>query len=58
MNKLNRAILPFLLTVILALSGCETLTPQQQAAIDLSSLPEYSGQAYVELNNNVPYFTE
>lgn len=58
MHKLNRAILPFLLAVILALSGCETLTPQQQAAIDLSSLPEYSGQAYVELNNNVPFFTE
>lgn len=58
MHKLNRAILPFLLAVILALSGCENLTPQQQAAIDLSSLPEYSGQAYVELNNNVPFFTE
>ena len=58
MHKLNRAILPFLFAVILALSGCETLTPQQQAAIDLSSLPEYSGQAYVELNNNVPFFTE
>lgn len=58
MHKLKRTILPFLLTVILALSGCETLTPQQQAAIDLSSLPEYSGQAYVELNNNVPFFTE
>ena len=58
MHKLNRAILPFLLAVILALSGCENLTPQQQAAIDLSSLTEYSGQAYVELNNNVPFFTE
>ena len=58
MHKLKRTILPFLLTVILALSGCENLTPQQQAAIDLSSLPEYSGQAYVELNNNVPFFTE
>lgn len=58
MHKLKRTILPFLLAVILALSGCENLTPQQQAAIDLSSLPEYSGQAYVELNNNVPFFTE
>lgn len=58
MHKLKRTILPFLLAVILALSGCENLTPQQQAAIDLSSLPEYSGQAYVELNNNVPFFAE
>lgn len=58
MHKLKRTILPFLFAVILALSGCENLTPQQQAAIDLSSLPEYSGQAYVELNNNVPFFTE
>ena len=34
MHKLNRAILPFLLAVILALSGCENLTPQQQAFAD------------------------
>ena len=40
MHKRKRTILPFLLAVILALSGCENLTPQQQAAIDLSSLPE------------------
>ena len=25
---------------------------------DLSTIPEYSGMPYVEINNNVPYFTE
>ena len=30
----------------------------QQVAIDLSTIPEYSSSPYVEINNNMPYFTE
>ena len=26
--------------------------------VDLSIIPEYLGQAYIEINNNIPYFTE
>lgn len=58
MHKLKRTLLPFLLALLFALSGCETLPIQQQTYIDLSSLPEYDGQAYVELNGNIPTFTE
>ena len=36
MHKLKRTILPFLLAVILALSGCENLTPQQQEILRLN----------------------
>ena len=30
----------------------------QSTAFDLSTIPEYSSSPYVEINNNVPYFTE
>ena len=30
----------------------------QNTAFDLSTIPEYSSSPYVEINNNVPYFTE
>ena len=55
--KLKRALLPFLLLFVM-LTGCETAAPDQPAVIDLSSVPAYSGQAYVELNGNVPFFTQ
>ena len=57
MHKLKRALLPLLLLLVL-LTGCETAGPARQTVIDLSALPEYSGQPYVELNGNVPFFTQ
>ncbi len=30
----------------------------QNIVFDLSTIPEYSENAYVEINNNIPYFTE
>lgn len=33
-------------------------TIEQNVTIDLSSIPEYSSNPYVEINNNIPYFTE
>ena len=30
----------------------------QNIIIDLSTIPEYEGKPYVEINNNIPYFTE
>ena len=35
-----------------------TYQSSNKTKFDLSSIPKYSGQAYVEVNNNVPYFTE
>ncbi len=32
--------------------------PNENIIIDLSTIPEYTSSAYVELNNNNPYFTE
>ena len=58
-TKLKDAVL--LLLLLLSLAGCGTLSvsqPLTEADFSLSELPEYSGEAYVELNGNVPYFTD
>ncbi len=49
-----------LLLLLFTLSACGQIsgTPAQtQTVISLSQLPEYSGEAYVEVNGNEPYFT-
>ncbi|MCH5303755.1 MAG: DNA/RNA non-specific endonuclease [Ruminococcus sp.] len=43
--------------VCVIFSACAT-TETKKENITLSELPEYSGEAYVELNNNVPLFTD
>ena len=36
----------------------ELSSTTSNAVIDLSSIPEYTSSPYVEINNNIPYFTE
>ena len=36
----------------------ENTTPNENIIIDLTAIPEYTSNPYVELNNNIPYFTE
>ena len=36
----------------------ENTTPNENIIIDLTAIPEYTSSPYVELNNNIPYFTE
>lgn len=52
--------------VLILLSGCSDLSEtsslsstsnSQSINVDLSSIPAYSGSAYIEINNNIPYFT-
>lgn len=45
-----------LLALALILSSCGAITPA--APISLDEVPEYSGKAYVEINGNIPFFTE
>ena len=33
-------------------------TQEYKILFDISTIPEYSGEPYVEINNNIPYFTE
>lgn len=60
--KLLRFLMIFILS--LTLVGCQPLdnpggeNPNAQQGITLSNLPEYSDEAYVEINDNVPNFDE
>lgn len=36
----------------------ENVTQNENIIIDLGAIPEYTSSSYVELNNNIPYFTE
>lgn len=56
------------LTLLFSLSSCALLdilftpedeSPEVPTAVDLDSIPEFTGQsAFVEINENVPFFTE
>lgn len=88
MRKLQKTLLPFLLAVLLCVTGCSGTTadadntpstpsqatststeepttqediqpaPETAPAIDLGSIPAFSGEPYVAINNNVPDFTD
>lgn len=45
-----------LLLMVVSLFGCQSKI--EQVTIDLNNVPEYSNEAYVVLNNNVPNFNE
>ena len=36
----------------------ENVTQNKNTIIDLSTIPEYTSSSYIEINNNIPYFTE
>lgn len=43
----------------LALSGCSSLiTTSSQTTVQLNNIPAFSGEAYITINDNVPFFTE
>ena len=64
--KLLKFLMVFLLSLMLV--GCEaddgllnngllgSLTTNSSSSIDLNSIPEYSGEEFVAINNNVPNF--
>ena len=62
MKRISSVLLTLALLCALALSGCKANKPVSSAApagsYDLTSLPDYSGDPYVAVNDNVPYFTE
>ena len=67
-NKVKIAVLPLLLAIALAFSGCggssadlakrSDLTEESVQEADLSVIPPFDGTAYVIINDNVPYFTD
>ncbi len=39
-------------------NNTENIIAYEQTKFDLSTIPEYTASPYVEINNNIPYFTE
>ena len=56
MQTIMKKIMPVLLGIQILLSGCAVLSPQQ--SVSLEDIPAYSGQPYVEIDGNVPDFSE
>lgn len=56
MQTIMKKIMPVLLVIQIFLSGCAMLSPQQ--SVSLEDIPAYSGQPYVEIDGNVPDFSE
>ena len=55
-------LLPLLLALVLALSACQGALPgdwsQAARAVSLDDIPTYSGDAYIAVNDNQPFFTQ
>lgn len=63
--KNTKSILAIILSCIFLISGCADADISARSTIqteinsfDINSIPEYSGKPYVEINNNIPYFTD
>ena len=58
MKRLNTALLSLLLLVCMLLSACGAMPQGSGSSATLENIPAYSGQAYVEINENQPSFTK
>ena len=66
MTRLNHwklKFFPLLLALVLALSACQGALPGDWSyagggAVSLDDIPAYSGQAYIAVNDNQPFFTQ
>lgn len=66
MTRLNHwklKLFPLLLALVLALSACQGALPGDWSyagggALSLDDIPAYSGEAYIAVNDNQPFFTQ
>ena len=61
MKKIVLSLFSLVIAVSLLLTSCDFLDflfSEEAPIVDLSSIPEFSGKAYVEINGNEPFFTE
>ena len=57
MKRIQAVLLSLALLCALLLSGCEGILPSTiSASYDLDELPAYSGEPYVTVNGNEPFF--
>ena len=53
--KLKKSTISLITVIIIAIFG---VISQNRQSISLEDIPEFSGIPYVEINGNIPYFTE
>ncbi|MBR4020735.1 MAG: hypothetical protein IKI99_05425, partial [Firmicutes bacterium] len=60
MRRMKRFCLLWMMALLLCLGlgGCAGGPGLQEPSFDLTSIPEYSGEPYVLINDNVPEFDE
>lgn len=65
-NKLEKIIIILLFSIIIAIGAYFNIGEENQTgnnveynkiSYEISDIPEYSGEIYVEINNNIPKFT-
>ena len=65
-NKLEKIVIILLFSIITAIGSYFNLEPENEInntvnnnkiSYEITNIPEYSGQAYVEINGNNPNFT-
>lgn len=65
-NKLEKIIIILIFTVILAIGGLSNVEKENRTvdtvnktekSYEISDIPEYNGEIYVEINNNIPKVT-
>ena len=65
-KKNKKALITFIamLLLLIIIYICENILPQNEESIEVANynnlidVPEYNGQIYVKINDNIPYFTE
>ena len=65
-NKLEKIIIILLFSIIIAIGAyfnigeenhTGNIVESNKISYEISNIPEYSGEIYVEINNNIPKFT-
>lgn len=59
-NKLAKVIIT-LLVIIVSMIGLsyysQNENPENKISYEISNIPEYNGEIYIEINNNIPEFS-
>lgn len=59
-NKLAKVIIT-LLVIIVSIIGLsyysQNENPENKISYEISNIPEYNGEIYIEINNNIPEFS-
>lgn len=56
-KKLEKIII-IIFSIITAIYSYFNLGTENETSYEMSNIPEYSGKAYIEINNNIPNFTD